>query len=804
MAFQGAHHFNIENLYAVDNSRRREDGLKFLHNSACHGAAHYSAERGYDPPKCHPGTRRAVIDEIMTWVDSENPGRQVMWLSGPAGAGKSSIAQTIAERCHDEKKLVSSFFFSRTDTSTGRDDGNRFIPTIAYHLTTVIPEIQDLIINELEQNPAILTYSMKQQIHKLVIEPLQRVTEDLARKTPELVIVDGLDECNDRKAQVMIIQVLTWVTSQPSTRLRFLIASRPELEIRNTFDSRSVRDLCTRLVLDDHYAPSDDIAIYLRSEFDRIKDEHTLAPELSEEDAEWPSKHEIWKLVEKSSGQFIYASTIIKYIGDERRDPVERLRIIIGVQPEGDFRESPYAELDAVYTHILENAITAHDYSSISLLFMVLLYAKDTGQYNPYFPPTGGPPRIPLKPIYTFPRLSLFLGFTERLLKLLFADLHSVMNIPNAYSFAEDVHLFRFFHASFGDFLQDSARSKTFFIAKEKAHTILAKYCFTAILKSDARQLNELDDSDLSHVLLYAFHSYFYHMHQSEFDDELLHALRGQENAQELVRRMISGITTEEVEDILVRAFKFNFSALESSKFALPAMDKLDDICEYISRAVDEYVTADPAGLNSRKAIYSIIRANKFPGKLHDGEIYYCWQAALQEDSTRAKNFFLDDTKCQKVLRDLWEYSLAGRFERSEVHFTKGDAWEIMTLEYLLRKIQPSEEFKMFLSENLPELRNIIAQLTSGFDEPPNKYWNGWSRNMDQKTIDLSKDQWLESVEMLEHSIETHLKGCDPPQTTPMVAEHEEDEGVNQTPVPKPKTGFLRSLRRITKKKLKK
>ncbi|KAF8982583.1 hypothetical protein BDQ17DRAFT_1228099, partial [Cyathus striatus] len=75
------------------------------------GAGHKSAERG-DPPKCHPETRKAVINDIMSWVDSNEPNEKIMWLQGPAGAGKTTIAQTVAERCDKEMKLVSSFFFS--------------------------------------------------------------------------------------------------------------------------------------------------------------------------------------------------------------------------------------------------------------------------------------------------------------------------------------------------------------------------------------------------------------------------------------------------------------------------------------------------------------------------------------------------------------------------------------------------------------------------------------------------------------------------------------------------------------------
>ncbi|KAF8982500.1 hypothetical protein BDQ17DRAFT_1505788 [Cyathus striatus] len=39
--------------------------------------------------------------------------QELCGLYGPAGAGKSAIAQTTAEECHREGKLAASFFYSR-------------------------------------------------------------------------------------------------------------------------------------------------------------------------------------------------------------------------------------------------------------------------------------------------------------------------------------------------------------------------------------------------------------------------------------------------------------------------------------------------------------------------------------------------------------------------------------------------------------------------------------------------------------------------------------------------------------------
>jgi DNA replication protein DnaC len=44
----------------------------------------------------HPSTRVAVLEHIMSWILDLQKICFFMWLYGPAGAGKSAIAQSIA------------------------------------------------------------------------------------------------------------------------------------------------------------------------------------------------------------------------------------------------------------------------------------------------------------------------------------------------------------------------------------------------------------------------------------------------------------------------------------------------------------------------------------------------------------------------------------------------------------------------------------------------------------------------------------------------------------------------------------
>ena len=110
-----------------------------LHRATATAAFHNSAER-FDPPKCHPKTRLAVLTKIMKWIKwGDDIEAFILWVYGPAGAGKSAIAQTIAEMCEEEMILLASFFFSRNDPS--RSNVKPLIATIAYQIILNLPQV---------------------------------------------------------------------------------------------------------------------------------------------------------------------------------------------------------------------------------------------------------------------------------------------------------------------------------------------------------------------------------------------------------------------------------------------------------------------------------------------------------------------------------------------------------------------------------------------------------------------------------------------------------------------------------------
>jgi hypothetical protein len=219
-----------------------------------------------------------------------------------------------------------------------------------------------------------------------------------------------------------------------------------------------------RLVLDDKYLPDDDIRTFLVSSFQDIKRRHPSRTGLPS----WPSKEDIERLVLRSSGQFIYASTVIKFVDSHRHWPPDRLKIIFGILPRG--KTTPFAEMDALYSHILFAA--SDNIDKVLDIFAVLLFLQS--------------PRPNRRPTIQF--LESFLCYRPGEVLMVLSDLHSIISVPPP---GEQDMLVQFFHASLGDFLIDHSRSgDNFFLDPGVSHRKIA----TRILK-------EIKSSHSSNIL---------------------------------------------------------------------------------------------------------------------------------------------------------------------------------------------------------------------------------------------------------------------------------------------------------------
>lgn len=229
-------HFNVNTISSAD------EGLRLLQKHVITGALHDSAEQG-DSPKCHEKTRVAVIEEIIAWVTDCSRQTRVLWMYGPAGAGKSAIAHTVAERCHGTGTLVASFFCSRS--APGRNEKTFLITTIVSQLIVAIPEMREYVGNALHKDQSILSRSLEAQLEALIVKPLEMARSEAdVDFLPKLIILDGLDECGDLRSHQCVLQVILAAINQHNIPISFLIASRPEQKIREAFDEFTM-DLLT-------------------------------------------------------------------------------------------------------------------------------------------------------------------------------------------------------------------------------------------------------------------------------------------------------------------------------------------------------------------------------------------------------------------------------------------------------------------------------------------------------------------------------------------------------------------------------
>jgi hypothetical protein len=210
----------------------------------------------------------------MDWVADDQKKSLILWLYGPAGAGKSAIAQTIAEMCERLEILVAGFFWSRTDPS--RNDATRLIASLTYQLLVAIPEMRNYVETVIENDPLLLSRSLMAQMKSLIIVPLSKTFSDNQEQFVDagkvrVIILDGLDECSDPKIQAYILEVISTAIQKFPIHIHFLIACRPEQEIRDSFSSQLLLSITERLALDDRYHPDKDIR-FLHQQLQLIKE----------------------------------------------------------------------------------------------------------------------------------------------------------------------------------------------------------------------------------------------------------------------------------------------------------------------------------------------------------------------------------------------------------------------------------------------------------------------------------------------------------------------------------------------------
>ncbi|KAJ2927479.1 hypothetical protein H1R20_g9618, partial [Candolleomyces eurysporus] len=409
--------------------------------------ASHTRDRETSPPNsaCFPGTRTDVIRTIAAWADSMLLwNTHVLWLYGYVGCGKSAIALAIALKFERRNRLVGSFFFFR---NTGdRSRMTRFAVTLACQLAAAIPEAAPFIKKAVTEEPGLLGSSLVAQLRRLVYEPFKaaakrvRLLKTSLLNGPFLIVIDGLDECEDRRdVEAFIDDMLDFFKKNPLVPLRFFITSRVEQHIQGRLEKEQVR--LENLV---NHCSRDDIDTFMSACFEAEKQRNSIVKAYTRNNGDWPLKKDKDRLVDHIGGSFIFASALFKYIVDPTDDqstPMDRLPHTLNMNPG----------LDTLYAKTLSRSQRLPHFSDVMSTLALI--------FEP-LPITG---------------IAQLLGIQPFEVVRVLVNLQAIIHIPGT----DDLPV-TMCHTSLRDFLTTENRSGCFFTPPSYHHHLVSR-CSTFV-----------------------------------------------------------------------------------------------------------------------------------------------------------------------------------------------------------------------------------------------------------------------------------------------------------------------------------
>ena len=428
--------------------------------------AHAAEYRHGDRKGCLKGTRSAVLNEIEFWISDFNK-PPVYWLNGLAGTGKSTIAQTVAERVSVDGQLGASFFCSR-----GFEDQSNLhliFPTLAVQLARKYPRFWSILIPLVQSDPGVAHESLYHQMEKLIVQPIQE------SGISTVIVIDALDECKDEEPTSAILSVLGQFLSQVP-KVKFFITGRPEQRISDGFHLPHMTNMSDMFVLHEVEPGqiNSDIQLFFRHHFSELAScWHGLD--------NWPTKGQLDLLCKRAAGLFVYAVATVKFIDHRYNNPKQQLdRLLQSPESsvyEGKTKFKSGTTLDSLYMSIIQEAFGDSDPQDDPKIRSVL--AAVIIATNPLSPST----------IATF--LDLDAEGVFRLLSLVCSLLF----------LQEDInHPVQPFHKSFPDFIVDPSRctNQRFCVSPPDHHSELLIGCLRLMTQRLEKNMCKLPDAAIN------------------------------------------------------------------------------------------------------------------------------------------------------------------------------------------------------------------------------------------------------------------------------------------------------------------
>jgi hypothetical protein len=280
----------------------------------------------------------------------------------PAGGPRRSAEHCkmnadLAQRLLNRGRLAASFFFQCVYVS----EPSLTWRTIAYHLASITPSIRKDVLNLLKSPGNNLLDDVEFQFEQLI----EKIIKPDSFTIPLVIVLDALDESNSYEALLRTLR--RW--SQLQLRYKLFLTSRPEHEIQQNFADihiSRVRLLSGEAVADD---TNNDIRRVLETGLSGIQQDYGIASK------PWPKPMDVDEMVARAAGLFIWATTALKYIGDNQDDkfgPEHRLSEVTS----GQMRTGG---VDGLYLAILDRSFKTSQEGFRAVMGTILLSKEPIG-----------------------------------------------------------------------------------------------------------------------------------------------------------------------------------------------------------------------------------------------------------------------------------------------------------------------------------------------------------------------------------------------------------------------------------------
>ena len=397
-----------------------------LDNLCCVEEAAFDRGGTGKPDGCHPGTSVTTLGQAEAWTrDVDN--YPFFLLQGPAGTGKTAVAQTFSQRMCNDHCLGASFFFSRYNKD--RRDPSRVFSTLAVQVAHTYPAFHEELV-KMADSPGISYQTPHDQMELLLVQPFQK------SGISTIIIIDAIGKCKESKTDSGILLVLRKLAPRVP-KVKFFLTSQMVPHIQLWFQFPSVVGLTFRFMLHDveEKSISDNIWCFFNHKFSELTEHHN-------DSHGWPpAKEYVDLLCKRAGGLFIFTVATVNFLSVSSSTPQQRLKILLwspentnyeGKAPmKGDQRNT----LDSLYNFILlegfkENGGT--DYSRVRLVLGTVALSTTS---------------LPLSAV------AELLGLAKSEVLPILSSIQPVL-VPHVHNNNSDKPI-RFYHKSFSDFIMD-------------------------------------------------------------------------------------------------------------------------------------------------------------------------------------------------------------------------------------------------------------------------------------------------------------------------------------------------------------